>query len=588
MANFYDYIIEKLLKPLKRILTAKHSLYIKNSDYYKWIKTNEPSNYELKEQIGASRNFTFKPIFSVFIIPGYVVNEKMINATIESLNSQSYSNWEVFVFSANVNKRTAKMQERKLKNKCTVSFFNNLFNWNYLNDAFYKSKGEYLAFIVGGDKFSPFSFYETVKALNDQQNTEFLYGDEDRYTHNVNKRSSPFFKPDWSPDTLKGFNYIGNTIFIRRDLFKQCILSNTEFNSYSLVLRATRRANKIIHIPKILYHAMEKDSDNYKTNTFLLTHSNVYTSIYNLKALKEYLTDTKTLGDVKEVSPGLFDIRYNLSSNPKVSIIIPNKDHADDLKKCIESLQRSIYRNFEIIIVENKSAETETFRYYCNIRKRSNIRIITWQDEFNFSKINNHAARYAQGDVLFFLNNDTEAINADFMERMLQHCVRPDVGAVGAKLYYPDGTIQHAGIILGICGLAGHSHKGIKGDLPGYFHRLEVVQNLSAVTAACIMVRTDVFNKVGGFDECFPIAYNDIDFCLKIRRAGYSIIWTPFAKFYHYESRTRGYDITFKKKKRLKCESNRLKLKWNGVFEDHDPFYNPNLTVKKEDFSINI
>jgi GT2 family glycosyltransferase len=309
------------------------------------------------------------------------------------------------------------------------------------------------------------------------------------------------------------------------------------------------------------------------------------------KALKDHLDRIGLKGKLNDGSfLGSYKIEYDIAGSYKVSIIIPNKDHKEDLERCINSiLTKSKYKNYEIIIVENHSKEEETFEYYNYIKNRyENIILLEWKDEFNYSAVNNFAAKYAKGDILLFLNNDTEVINENWLEEMIQYAQREDVGVVGAKLYYPDDTIQHAGVILGIGGIAEHSHRYFSKNSFGYFGRLGIVQNLSAVTGACLMMRKDVFKEVEGFDERYPLAFGDVDICLKAREKGYLVVFTPFAELYHYKSKTRGYEDTPEKQERFNKEIELFRKKWGYILESGDPYYNPNLNLDREDFSYAI
>ena len=286
--------------------------------------------------------------------------------------------------------------------------------------------------------------------------------------------------------------------------------------------------------------------------------------------------------------PSTYRICYEIKGKPLISIIIPNKDYIEDLDKCIQSVEKkSTYRHFEIIIVENNSVEQSTFKYYKRIQKKyKNIKVVTWREEFNYSKINNFGFKYAKGEQIILLNNDIEILTPDWMEQMLMYTQRCDVGATGIMLYYPDDTIQHAGVIVGLGGVAGHSHKYFNRGDYGYVSRLTITQNLSAVTAACLMLRSDVFRQVGGLDEEFAVAFNDVDLCMKIRKEGYLIVWTPYAEAYHYESKSRGLENTPEKQKRFEGEIQRFKDKWKDELTKGDPYYNPNLTLEREDFSF--
>ncbi len=308
------------------------------------------------------------------------------------------------------------------------------------------------------------------------------------------------------------------------------------------------------------------------------------------RALKNHLDRIGLKGQVRDgLFSGSYKIGYAIDYDYKVSIIIPNKDHKEDLERCINSiLAKSTYKNYEIIIAENNSTEEETFKYYENLKNNHyNIFVLEWKNAFNYSAVNNFAAKHAKGEILLFLNNDTEVINENWLEEMIQYAQRKDVGAVGAKLYYPDDTIQHGGVILGIGAVADHAFRYMNKDSDGYFGRLKIVQNLSAVTGACLMMRKEVFSEVKGFDENYPIAYNDIDLCLKVRDKGYLVVWTPYAELYHYEFQTRGLDDNLEKQERVKKEIELFKRKWGKYLEKGDPYYNPNFTLIKTDFSTN-
>ena len=305
-------------------------------------------------------------------------------------------------------------------------------------------------------------------------------------------------------------------------------------------------------------------------------------------AISEHLARIGSEGKVYDAKiPSTYRISYKIQGEPKVSILIPNKDHVDDLKKCIDSIiYKSTYRNWEIIIIENNSAEKRTFQYYHELKRNPKIQVVTWDGPFNYSAINNYGASFAHGEQLLLLNNDVEVITPDWIEQMLMFSQRPDVGAVGAMLYYPDDTVQHAGVILGIGGVGGHAHKHFRRGSGGYMSRLAIAQNLSAVTAACMMLRKEVWNQVGGLDELFQVAFNDVDLCMRIRKANYLIVWTPYAELYHYESKSRGYEDTLEKQKRFESEVLRFQDRWKDELAKGDPYYNPNLTLEREDFSL--
>ncbi len=307
------------------------------------------------------------------------------------------------------------------------------------------------------------------------------------------------------------------------------------------------------------------------------------------RAVREHLARQAIQGTVADGPvPGTYDVKRSLLRSPLVSIIIPTQDQVDVLARCLESIARSTYPSYEILLIENQSRRPETLAYYHTLEKRREIRLVPWNERFNYSRLNNFAATQARGEVLLLLNNDTQARNEDWLERMLEHALRPEIGAVGAKLLYPNGDVQHGGVILGIGGVAGHAHRYVSESSAGYFHRLVVNQNMSAVTGACMMLRKEVFAGIGGFDERLAIAFNDIDLCMRIRRKGYWIVWTPFAALTHYESRTRGPEDTVEKQSRFHEESRRFIDMWHDELREGDPFYSPHLTLSSEDFALRL
>ena len=357
---------------------------------------------------------------------------------------------------------------------------------------------------------------------------------------------------------------------------------------YDFILRCTEKSRQIFHIPQILYH-WRAHQDSTAENP----ESKLYAFEAGKRALEAHL---KRCGEKSSVEMGeylgLYRVKYILDKEPMVSILIPNKDHVEDLNRCIQSLYDvSNYTNFEIIVIENGSKEEKTFSYYKSISKKySEVKVISWKGEqgFNFSALNNFGVKYAKGEYLLFLNNDTQIINADSIREMVSIARRQDVGAVGAKLFYPDGTIQHAGVILGIGGIAGHAFREFAHNANGYFSRIICTQDYSAVTAACMMMSKRLFEKIGGFDEQLKVAFNDIDLCMQIRKEGKLVVYTPFAELYHYESKSRGLENTKEKVKRFNSEVDYFAKKWEKELEAGDPYYNPNLTLERHDFSLQV
>jgi O-antigen biosynthesis protein len=446
--------------------------------------------------------------------------------------------------------------------------------------------GEFAAFIENGDVLAPFALYEVVKQINESPSVDLLFSDEDKISE-MNHRFDPFFKPDYSPDTLRSINYMHHFLVIRKTVGDQIGWFRDGFGDsqyYDLVLRATEHTKNISHISKVLYHScsvMRKDIDCINQD-----------SDVGNQALQEHLERSGLQGRVMDGSyPSTYRVSYVWTDSPLVSIIIPNHDNAQYLNRAIHSiLKKSTYTNFEILIVENNSRQPETFQLYEQLESLDNrISVLTQNAPFNFSVINNWATGRAKGEVLLFLNNDIEVISPNWLEEMLQHVLRPDVGAVGAKLYYEDGTIQHAGIIIGPShGIAQHEHLKAPREAAGYFGRLTYIRNVSAVTAACVMLRKEIFDEVNRFDEHYALAYGDVDLCLKIHEKGLFNVWTPFAELYHFESKTRGYDDSPEKRARFKSELDYFLQKWHGTLKKGDPYYNTAFSMKNEDLELNL
>jgi len=558
--------------------------------YQSWIVNNEPTMKELTAQ--KTTKFNYQPKISI-IVPTWNTPRKFLIDMIDSVINQTYSNWELCIADGNSSKKHVKeildnyaRKDERIKVKFLTE---NKGIAGNSNEAISLSTGDYIALLDHDDTLAPFALFEIVKTINENTTTDFIYSDEDIISENGTTRFNPHFKPDWSPDTLRSYNYITHLSVIKKELLNEVGWFREGYDGsqdYDLILRCTEKASEIVHIPKILYHWGMSDNSVTKN-----PNSKLYAYDAAKKALKDHLDRIGMKGKVSD-GPflGSYKIEYDMIGNYKISIIIPNKDHKEDLERCINSiLTKSTYKNYEIIIVENHSKEEDVFKYYEYLQNRfENIVLLEWKDAFNYSAVNNFAAKYAKGDILLFLNNDTEVINENWLEEMIQYVQREDVGAVGAKLYYPDDTIQHAGVILGIGGIAGHSHRYFSKYSFGYFRKLGIVQNLSAVTGACLMMRKGVFNEVEGFDERYPLALSDVDICLKARERGYLVVFTPFAELYHYENKTRGYEDTPEKKERNNKEIELFRKKWGYILEKGDPYYNTNLTLDREDFSIRI
>ncbi len=528
--------------------------------------------------------------FSV-LVPLYNTPESFLKAMIESVQAQTYKNWELCLadgsdkehsFVGEICKKYAdgdrRIKYEKLERNLGIS--------ENTNACIRMATGEYIALFDHDDLLHPSALYEVMRAIC-EHGADFIYTDENTFSEEPRDAYNPHFKPDFSPDTLRSYNYICHLSAFSRELLDSVGYFRSEYDGsqdYDLILRLTEKAKKVFHIRKILYYWRA-----HKNSVAQDVGAKPYTVTAAKKALAAHLERCGLKGEVLDSSvPTTYHIKYEIDGNPLISVIIPNKDHTDDLDICLKSLyEKSSYKNFEVIIVENNSTEKETFEYYEAIaQKHGNVKIVKWEGNFNYSAINNFGVNYAKGEFILLLNNDVEIINGSCLEEMLMFAQRKDVGAVGAKLYYSDDTVQHAGVILGLGGTAGHAHKHFGRSHPGYMARASIAQNLSACTAACLMMRRDVFDEVGGLDESFEVAFNDVDLCMKIRKKGYLVVFTPYAELYHYESKSRGNDSTPEKLERFRGEIDRFKEKWQKQLDDGDPYYNPNLTLTRDDFSL--
>jgi O-antigen biosynthesis protein len=564
------------------------------SKYELWILKNEKSvaaklNTDKEEML----NFEYQPKISIIIPIDH--SGVGITAAIESVINQIYENWELCIAVASSHsdvrnslsaytKKDARIKIRILTEKRGIS--------QNFNEALCLATGEYIGLLHSGDELSPDALYEVVRTLHNNRTADLIYSDEDKIDSD-GKRSDPFFKPDWSPDLFLSSMYTGNLVVYKKQIIDKTGGFREGYDGcpdYDLALRFIEKTDRIYHIPKILYHR------RIALDTAAPTLGNDITA---KKALMEYMKRNNIEGEVSEgLWTGSYNFKCKLLKTPLVSVIIPTKDNVVVLKKCIDSIfQKTTYPNYEIIIVDNNSKEKKTYNYFREIETIQNVKILKYEKEFNFSAINNFAVKRASGEILLFLNNDTEVITNNWMTAMLEHAQQNQVGAVGCKLLYPDNTIQHAGVIIGMNsisipfekGVADHPHKHFPNSNNGYFGRINVIQNFSAVTAACMMVRKEVFEAAGGFDEQnLKVSFNDIDLCLKIRELEYRIVYTPYAELYHYESLSRGCGDTQEKCEQSAREFKYMRDKWGKIIDNGDPYYNPNLSLRYDDFRIKI
>lgn len=547
---------------------------------------------QTKEEENKQRNTRFpREIRFSVLVPLYNTPEGFLKDMIDSVRKQTYDNWELCLadgsdaehgYVGEICQAMAATEPRILYRKLEK----NLGISGNTNACIEMATGDYIALFDHDDILHPAALYEDMKVIC-EQGADFIYTDENTFHDTPADAFNPHFKPDFAPDTLRANNYICHfTVFDRKLLEKAGGGFRSEYDGsqdFDMVLRLTEQAEKIVHIPKILYYWRA-----HKGSVAESVGAKPYVIEAAKKAIAEHLKRVGLKGEALDsMVPSMYRLKYEIDGNPLISILIPNKDHREDLKRCIDSIRgKSTWTNWEIIIIENNSAESETFVYYRELEEDPRIRVVEWSGNFNYSAINNFGFSYAKGDHILLLNNDVEIISPDWLQEMLMYSQRSDVGAVGAKLYYPDHTIQHAGLGIGLLTLAGHYHRHFDGNHPGYMGRLIYAQDLSGVTAACMMLSRRVYEQMNGLDESFEVAFNDVDLCMRIRQAGYLIVFTPFAELTHYESKSRGQDDDPVKRARFVGEVERFQKRWKKEIEAGDPYYNPNFSLDKEDFSI--
>ncbi len=562
--------------------------------------TNEAADYELflkKHQVTAEElerqrktEFSYQPVFSI-VIPLYKTPHDYLKELIESVMGQTYPHWQLCLADGSETKELEDCVREYSNGDPRVCYrflgYNKGISEN-TNGAIEIATGDFIAFSDHDDLLTPDALFECARALNQDEEIDCIYSDEDKIDMDGKTLFMPHFKSDFNIDLLCSHNYITHLFVTRSAIVEKVGGLRSEYDGsqdHDMIFRCVEQARKVYHIPKVLYHWR-----CHKNSTAMNPESKMYCYESGRKAVAAHYERLGIPATV-EMAPnyGYFITHYHWAEKPLVSIVIPNMNHADDLKKCIDSIEkRSHYRNFEIIVVENNSDENEIFEYYETLKEKDHITVVTYEGEFNYSKINNFGISHAKGEYLLLLNNDTELIEPNSIQEMLDICMREDVGAVGARLYYADNTIQHAGVILGVGGIANHAFLGEDRGEVGYFFRSVCVQDLSAVTAACMMTKRSVFEEVGGLTEEFAVAFNDVDYCLKIRAKDKLIVFTPFSEWYHYESKSRGYEDTSEKQQRLEQESELFRSRWGELLEKGDPYYNPNFSHERADFLLDL
>lgn len=565
--------------------------YMQNvDDYMTYVK-----NHRLdKDQIAKQKlvKFAYNPKISI-VVPTYKTKDNFLNEMIDSVEEQTYGNYELCIADGSEEYMGVEkiVRERMKKNPRIVykHLEKNFGIAGNTNEALALATGEYVALFDHDDLLSINALYEVVKALNEESGIDVLYTDEDKVTLDLKQYYDPNFKPDFSIDYLRSINYICHLFIAKKSIIDEVGGFDSNYDGsqdHDLILKCCEKANKIKHIAKILYHWR-----SHPDSTAQNASNKMYCFESGRKAVQDHLIRLGIKANVELGKQlGNYRVKYEVIGNPLVSIIIPTKDHIDDLDKCIQSiLHKSTYSNYEIIVVENNSTEESTFEYYKQIESQdSRIKVVYWKDEFNYSAINNFGVEFSKGEYILLLNNDTEVISEDWLEEMVGNLQREEVGAVGAKLYYPDDTVQHCGVLVGMDGIAGHLSINATREDSGYFCRNIVPSNVSACTAACLMIKASVYKQINGLDPKFKVAFNDVDLCLRIREAGYLIVMDPYVELYHYESKSRGYEDTPEKVARFNNEIAAMQERYSDFFEAGDPYYNPNLCYVAPGFKVKV
>ena len=611
----FDFLVKEGPKEFLKKTKRKLSGLTVDYDYSEWYELTKPTDDEIESQrlINCKQEIKFS-----IVIPIYDTSDEFLQLLFDSILKQTYTNYEVCVADA-TDYKTCKNSPK--------NFFESLFVRNehlkeivkikYLdenksiadntNEAISMAKGDYIVLCDHDDALTLDALYEVASVINDKPNLELIYSDEDKVDTKDASYFEPAFKPAFNLDMLLSVNYFCHLTTIKKTLLdelykKDGVYERAEYNGaqdYDLFLRlvnliinrtynnGTYDVSTIYHIPKVLYHWR-----CHKKSTAKNTDSKTYAFTNGEKAILDFYRNTKiNFSPVENVEKGFdFGIYHTIYKKeieePLISVIIPNKDHIKDLELAISSLYSGNYKNIEIIICENNSTEKETFEYYDSLRTNEKIKIVKYEGIFNYSKINNFASKFANGEYLLFLNNDIEMINKNSLHEMISYLKRDDVGAVGAKLLYKDKSYQHAGVVIGIGGIADHLFKGINDSDHTYMNRAQMVQDLNAVTAACLMTKKSVFDKVNGFDEGLRVAFNDIDLCLRIRKVGYLIVYNPYSSFFHYESKSRGLEDTPEKVKRFNNEFAYFVKRWEQKLNEGDEYYNRSLTLRQNNMAL--
>jgi len=563
-------------------LPARRRRVLPRDNYARWWFKNRQDITTWKTE-----NLTHQPLVSI-IMPVYNASPAVLFKAVQSVRRQSYKNWQLCIADDCSTRSATRWFLKTLTSKRFKVIFleQNLNISGASNAAAALADGEYIGLLDNDDELEPDALYQMVKRIN-LTGAQLLYSDED-FIDLDGEYESPHFKPDFSPDLLLSHNYITHFLMFKKSLFDRVGGFRTEFDGaqdYDLLLRLCEHAGRVEHVPKILYHWRKS-----QTSSSMSVGAKPYTHKRGREAVRDAMVRRGINAEIDDANlPNCYRVKYPVTGNSLVSIVIPFKDKSHLLSGCLDSLLNiTAYRNFEVIGVSNNSVEAGTFDTMERYAGRdARIRFIEYNKPFNFSALVNRGVDLARGEHVLLMNNDIEAINRGWLKAMLEHSQREDIAVVGAKLFFEDNTIQHAGVGIGLGGAAGHLHLRFPRHSFGYFNRLNVIQNVSAVTGALMMVERRIYEQLNGFDEdLFKIAYNDVDFCLRAIKAGYRNIFTPYAQAYHYESISRGYDESGEKLDRLNHEKANLWKVHADLLEQGDPYYNPNLDQCRDDFQL--
>lgn len=578
----------------KLMLKSKNKLAGIDSDYEyaEWYEKTKPSSEELLRQ-RQEKLPEDAPLFSI-VIPVYATPDAYLRELLDSILQQTYPKLEICIAdgSPRGKEKAALLREyaaRDPRVRFKVLGENRGISGN-TNAALEMAEGDYIALCDHDDVLPAHALYACARAITEHPGCDCLYSDEDKLDMDGGSLFDPNFKPDFNPDLLRSVNYICHLFVVKRSLQEKVGRFDPAYDGaqdYDFIFRVTERAENIVHVPDILYHWR-----CHMNSTASNPESKLYAFEAGARAIRAHYARVWPQFPVEEIGKGvdygIYHTAFRLADEPLISVIIPNKDHTEDLDTAIRSLlEKGSYRKLEFIVVENNSTEQKTWAYYERIQKElSCVRVVRWDGPFNFSAINNFGVQAAAGDYLLFMNNDVELINPDTLREMLGYAQRPDVGIVGCRLLYEDDTIQHAGVVIGFGGIAGHCFIGLHEVQNSYFHRALTTQDYSAVTAACLLTKKELFLKVGGFTEELAVAFNDIDLCLKVRETGALVVYNPYALLHHYESKSRGLEDTPEKVERFNREIAAFMKRWPEILKNGDPYYNPNLTLRKSNFAL--